>query len=129
MDYIPALNALVEMLTERGFTSPGAELTMRDSNQNCYVYISTYEARHFCYGETPEKALEEGKAKILSMATPRETRVEQFQQKLANLVDEGAEIGFDVDENPHEEAIMAALRKQLADLSENIITHQPLAAE
>jgi len=70
--------------------------------------------------------VERADAYLDALKSPTDVRADQFRANLGRLIDEAKDIGVDV---ATVEAVVNPLVELMVSLSENIIEHQPIAAE
>jgi hypothetical protein len=70
--------------------------------------------------------IERADAYLDALKSPTDIRADQFRANLGRLIDEAKDIGVDV---ATVEAVVNPLVELMVSLSENIIEHQPIAAE
>ncbi|OAM77724.1 hypothetical protein [Devosia elaeis] len=121
------VDCLPARMTAKGIAKPvvnfcvnaNASLSV-DAHWYAGAGYTDFKSKHF-KGDTPDAALLEFEAWVASLPSIEEARRAEFMAALGKVIDMGRETGVEVE-------FVNPLVETMKRLSENAITHQPLAA-
>lgn len=118
-----ACEALEKQIAEIGYASPQVAIHINWLSRPFCVHIEHKSAQgvagqsEFLKGDTMAEAMEKADAYVADLPSVEAARMRDFTHALGRLIDQGREIGVDVDYiNP--------LTKMMENLAENAITDQ-----
>jgi hypothetical protein len=120
------VDALAKLMLAKALPQPEATVMVHANEQPCVHMSWGREFRTRKYeilrAETLAEAFEKAETFVASMPSPEEAKMREFMGAVGNAIEIGRANGIEV-------AFINPLTETMKKLSENIITHQKVAAE